>query len=97
MNVEQSALKWADQGWGDNPHPAGHHHQLHTSSLQGLHNSSIDGFAAVKAGVINLLARNLQLLGPLLGPTTRTIHNQQHHLQARLIVKGFHQRLEIAA
>ena len=79
MDVHKALRKGLDQHRGDDPHPAGHHHQLHPCLPKGLDQGAIERFAAAETAVIKQAPGNPKPLRPLDRAAARLVHHQQLH------------------
>ena len=75
VNVDQPVGEGANKDWGDNPHPARHHHQIHRGCPKGLHQSLIELLTVWLEPVVVQLPGNAQPFGPPLGTAIAIIHN----------------------
>lgn len=99
VEIQQPAGEGLDQTGGDDPHPAGHHDEIHSVLLQAVHQGIVQVATAGESAMVDQAAGNPQPFGPGDGPRLRAIDDQQHHLGPMLpvVAAGLHQGLEVAA
>lgn len=98
MDVHQPIRERRNQPWGDDPHPAGHHHQIDRRLAETGHQGLIKAVAVRMLAVIVQFRGDSQPLSPLQGTALGVVHRQQHHIRRQVAAAaGLHQSLEVAA
>ncbi|EAQ74542.1 hypothetical protein WH5701_13150 [Synechococcus sp. WH 5701] len=98
MDVDQARGEGADQERRDDPHPAGHHHQIHTGGREGFDQGAIQLLTASVSAVIHQGTGDPQPTGPLLGAAAGIVHHQlEHPAPQGAFTAGRHQRFEVGA
>lgn len=98
MDVHQPFRERCDQPGRDDPHPAGHHHQIDRRLAETGHQGLIKAVAVWMLAVIVQFRGDAQPLSPGQGAAIGVVHGQQHHIRLQLAAAaGRHQGFEVAA
>ena len=84
MNIQQTSREPFDQAIRDNPHPAGHHHNLHRSGLKTAQKLTIQCFTILMHTMIEDIDIDSKPFRPLLGPTARVVDDKQAYVRIQI-------------
>ena len=98
MDIHQALRVCIDQGLGDDPHPTGHHHQIHRSGLEAVDQRLVQGLAVGEETVVMERAGHTEAGGALFSTATGIVHHQLAHGCSQLPAPACpHQRFKVAA
>ena len=84
MNIQQTSGEPLDQSVRDNPHPTGHHHNLHRSGMKTAEELPIQCLTVPMDTMIEDVDIDAEPFRPLLGPTPRVIHDKQADVRVQI-------------
>ena len=98
MDVHQSFRKGIHQYIGHDPHPPGHHHNVHLKGLKEANQLSIEGFSIREATMIHHFDMDAEAISPLMGTAIFVVDHQQWNLGPKSTgVDGLDDGFEIAS
>jgi hypothetical protein len=98
MDVHQSFRKGIHQYIGHDPHPSGHHHNVHLLSLKEGNQLTIEGFSIRVATMVNHFDRNAKAISPLVGAAVFVVNHQKWNVCPKASgLNGLDDRFKIAS
>jgi hypothetical protein len=98
MDVHQLFRKGIHQNIGHDPHPPGHHHNVHSMGLKEANQLSIEGFSIREATMIHHFDMDAEAISPLMGATVFVVNHQKWNVCPKSTgLNGLDDGLEIAA
>jgi hypothetical protein len=90
MDVHDPFRKGPDQGWSDDPHPAGHHHEIHGQAFEAGDQGLVEGFATLIAAMIQKFPGDPEPFVSGGGSTTGVVDHQLNHLGRETFLQAGH-------